>query len=123
MNTARLRAARNSALAAERAYHEELKRSCPLGSEICYEKSAGVVVAGVVIGHGYGEKVKVRATLSGREYWVSAYSILKAVAGCARCREEPRSTGCPFCGCLESLAMLDSPPTVQCVKCGRSRPA
>lgn len=55
----------------------EVATSFPVGSRTTWEKMTGAVCGGEVI-DVYGERLKVRNSRTGKEYWIEAYHILKA---------------------------------------------
>ena len=69
-----VRAAFNRVYEAERARNFEIARLCSPGDRIRYEHGYNAIAV-TVLSTG-GERLKVRNENSGKEYWISALSVL-----------------------------------------------
>jgi hypothetical protein len=72
-----LLAARDALLQAEELLETVLLRDYPVGSIVRWERNSHIH-NGEIRGHGYGQRMKVRNTLTDAEYWIYADDVLRA---------------------------------------------
>lgn len=65
-------------LLAERDVMEILRRDYPVGHRVAWERSG--VHEGIVVSHGYDDRIKVRNTRTRKEFWIYAFHIVNAMA-------------------------------------------
>ena len=69
---------RNAAVLAQQEALDTFKQAFPVGGPILWEDWHGNAQAGLVVSHGYSDRVEVKNTVTRAKYWVRHYRVLSA---------------------------------------------